>query len=200
MSRFPNSTLILASTSPRRREILETLNIDFAVAVVDVDEALRAGEAPEEMVLRLAEAKAEAADVEPGSFVIGADTAVVVDGEVLGKPRDEAHELAMLARLSGRVHRVLTGVALRGPHGTRSVLSETDVQFREIGRDEGLAYWHSGEPQDKAGGYAVQGLGGIFVERIEGSYSGVVGLPVFETVALLREAGFEVMDKQAGND
>jgi septum formation protein len=200
MSRTPNRALKLASTSPRRREILETLGIDFAVVVVDVDEELRAGESPEDMVLRLAEAKAEAADVEPDSFVLGADTAVVIDGETLGKPRDEADAVAMLERLSGRVHRVLTGVALRGPHGTRSVLSETDVQFREIVRDEALAYWHSGEPQDKAGGYAVQGLGGIFVERIEGSYSGVVGLPVFETVALLREAGFDVMKRQAGND
>lgn len=200
MSRTPHRTLKLASTSPRRREILETLGIDFAVVVVDVDEEPRAGESPEDMVLRLAEAKAEAADVEPDSLVLGADTAVVIDGEILGKPRGEADAVAMLARLSGRVHRVLTGVALRGPHGTRSVLSETDVQFREIGRDEALAYWHSGEPQDKAGGYAVQGLGGIFVERIEGSYSGVVGLPVFETVALLREAGFDVMKRQAGND
>ena len=200
MSEAANRSLMLASTSPRRREILETLGIDFTIVVVDVDEDVRAGESPEDMVLRLAAAKAEAAAVAPGSLVLGADTAVVVDGEILGKPRDEADALAMLARLSGRVHRVLTGVALRGPHGTRSILSETDVQFREIGRDEALAYWHSGEPQDKAGGYAVQGLGGIFVERIRGSYSGVVGLPVFETVALLREAGFEVMKRQAGND
>lgn len=200
MSKAPNRTLQLASTSPRRREILATLGIEFAIVAVDVDEAMLDGESPEEMVLRLAVAKAEAADVDADSLVLGADTAVVIDGESLGKPRDAADELAMLARLSGRVHRVLTGVALRGPHGTRSVLSETDVQFREIGRDEALAYWHSGEPQDKAGGYAVQGLGGIFVERIEGSYSGVVGLPVFETVALLREAGFDVMKRQAGND
>ena len=200
MSETVNRGLMLASTSPRRREILEALGIDFTVVVVDVDEDVLAGESPEDMVLRLAAAKADAAEVAADSLVLGADTAVVIDGEILGKPRDEADALAMLARLSGRVHRVLTGVALHGPHGTRSALSETDVQFREIGRDEALAYWHSGEPQDKAGGYAVQGLGGAFVERIAGSYSGVVGLPVFETVALLREAGFDVMKRQAGND
>ena len=104
-----------------------------------------------------------------------------------------ATTLAMLAALSGRGHRVVTGVALGGADGTRTALSETDVYFREISRDEALAYWQSGEPCDKAGAYAIQGLGGAFVERIEGSYSGVVGLPVFETVALLNEAGLGLM-------
>jgi septum formation protein len=102
----------------------------------------------------------------------------------------------MLERLSGRGHKVLTGVALHGARGTQTVLSETDVYFREISRDEALAYWQSGEPCDKAGAYAVQGLGGVFVERIEGSYSGVVGLPVFETATLLSNAGLGVVTRQ----
>jgi septum formation protein len=185
--------LHLASTSPRRREILAALNLDFTVVHVDVDETPCAGESPGDMVLRLAVAKVEAAPIGPEHRVLGADTAVVINGRALGKPVDEADCLAMLAALSGRRHEVVTGVALSGPDGTRTALSETDVYFREIRRDEALAYWQSGEPCDKAGAYAIQGLGGAFVERIEGSYSGVVGLPVFETVALLNEAGFDLM-------
>jgi septum formation protein len=200
MNPHPNPELVLASKSPRRSEILKALGVAFRVVSVNVDEAPLDGESPAELVLRLALAKAVAADVDSGSIVLGADTAVVVDGEALGKPRDEAEALSMLQRLSGRVHKVLTGVVVNGPHGTRSALSETDVYFREIGRDEALAYWQSGEPGDKAGAYGVQGLGGMFVERIDGSYSGVVGLPVFETVALLREAGFDVMNGHANHD
>ena len=200
MNQGPTLELLLASKSPRRSEILTALGIPFRTVSVDVDESPLDGETPVEMVSRLAAAKAQAVDVGPGSLALGADTEVVIDGEALGKPRDEAEALAMLQRLSGRVHQVLTGVAINGPHGTRSVLSKTDVYFREIGRDEALAYWQSGEPVDKAGAYAVQGLGGIFVERIDGSYSGVVGLPVFETAALLREAGFDVMNRQTDHD
>jgi len=185
--------LHLVSASPRRREILTSLDLAFTVVPVAVDETPLDSETPGEMVLRLAVAKAGAAAVEPGDFALGADTAVVIDGRALGKPLDEADCLAMLATLSGRCHKVLTGVALAGANGVRTALSETDVYFREISRDEALAYWQSGEPCDKAGAYAIQGLGGAFVERIEGSYSGVVGLPVFETVALLKEAGFGVM-------
>jgi len=187
-------TLQLASTSPRRREILSALGLSFSVVHVDVDEAPLAGECPEEMVVRLAVAKAAAAPAGAGTAVIAADTAVVVDGRVLGKPEGEDDCVAMLATLAGRGHRVFTGVALRTATGTRTALSSTDVYFRDIGRDEALAYWHSGEPRDKAGGYGIQGLGGLFVERLEGSYSGVVGLPVFETAALLDEAGFRLLD------
>ena len=185
--------LHLASTSPRRREILAALNLDFTVVHVEVDETPLDGEVPDEMVLRLAVAKAEAAAIGPEQVSLGADTVVVIDGRILGKPVDEADCLAMLAALSGRGHKVVTGVALGGAGGTRTALSETDVYFREISRDEALAYWQSGEPRDKAGAYAIQGLGGAFVERIEGSYSGVVGLPVFETLALLNEAGLGLM-------
>ena len=190
-------TLHLASTSPRRREILANLGLDFDIVPVDVDESPQDGESPAAMVLRLAVAKAQAAEIDAGGIALGADTAVVVDDHVLGKPHDEADCLRMLELLSGRAHQVLTGVALCGPQGPATALSETDVYFREIGRDEARAYWQSGEPCDKAGAYAIQGLGGAFVEHIEGSYSGVVGLPVFETIRLLRAAGIDVLAKQA---
>lgn len=192
--------LHLASSSPRRREILAALQLEISVVKVDVDETQSAGETPTDMVLRLAIAKVEAAVVNTGNLVLGADTAVVIDGRALGKPADEADCLAMLDALSGRGHKVLTGVALRGPNGMSTALSETDVYFREISRDEALAYWQSGEPHDKAGAYAIQGLGGVFVERIEGSYSGVVGLPVFETVALLTKAGLDVVTMWTADD
>jgi septum formation protein len=185
--------LHLASTSPRRREILDALNLDFMIIHVDVDESPLDGESPGDMVLRLATAKAEAADIAPVDLALGADTAVVIDGRALGKPVDQSDCLAMLQTLSGRGHKVVTGVALHGAGRTQTVLSETDVYFREISRDEALAYWQSGEPCDKAGGYAIQGLGGTFIERIEGSYSGVVGLPVFETMALLKNAGISAL-------
>ena len=186
-------TLRLASTSPRRREILAALGLEFSVVHVDVDESPLPGEDPGDMVLRLAVAKAEAANAGPADVVIAADTAVIADEHVLGKPLDREDCLATLDLLGGRAHKVLTGVAVHGPSGSRTALSETNVYFREISRDEALAYWQSGEPQDKAGAYGIQGLGGAFVERIEGSYSGVVGLPVFETVALLKQAGYGFM-------
>jgi septum formation protein len=198
MTRSP--TLILASTSPRRRDVLASLELDFVVVPVDVDESPRDGETPGDMALRLAVAKAKAADMSGDGIALGADTVVVIDERALGKPKDEADCLAMLDVLSGRGHKVLTGVALHGPNGTRTALSETDVYFREISRDEALAYWQSGEPCDKAGAYAIQGLGGVFVKRIVGSYSGVVGLPVFETAALLANEGLGVVPKQIAND
>jgi septum formation protein len=121
--------------------------------------------------------------------VLGADTAVVLDGEMLGKPRDRDSALAMLARLSGRTHRVLTAVALVGVHGQSLALSTSEVQFRELARDECARYWDSGEPRDKAGAYAIQGLGAVFVSGLRGSYSGVMGLPLYETAGLLAAAG-----------
>jgi len=152
------------------------------------------------MVLRLATAKACAAEVKTTRFVIGSDTAVVLDGDVLGKPRDQEDALTMLLRLSGRRHSVVTGVALLGPDGVQTALSTTDVFFREISRDEAIAYWQSGEPRDKAGAYGIQGRGGAFVESIKGSYSGVVGLPVYETVRLLQNAGIDILLKRTDND
>ncbi|NNF40003.1 MAG: septum formation inhibitor Maf [Woeseiaceae bacterium] len=188
--------LCLASSSPRRREILTALGLRFSVKAVDVDEQPLAGETSDQMVVRLAVAKAAAARTGVDELVLGADTAVVVDGAVLGKPQDQADAIAMLGRLSGRTHRVVTGVALLGPEGAETTLGVADVRFRDIRQDEALAYWHSGEPCDKAGAYAIQGLGGVFVEAIEGSYSAVVGLPVFETAKLLLNAGIDVMARQ----
>ncbi|MCH7830768.1 MAG: septum formation inhibitor Maf [Proteobacteria bacterium] len=185
--------LHLASSSPRRQEILRALGLTFTAQGADIDESRLDGETPEQMVLRLAAAKASAAVAAEGQLVLGADTAVVLGGRVLGKPRDESDAVEMLLRLSGCTHRVLTGVALQTSAGSKVVVSATDVRFREIDRDEARAYWHSGEPRDKAGAYAIQGLGGMFVEAISGSYSGVVGLPVFETVNLLRAAGVTVL-------
>ena len=184
--------LHLASQSPRRQEILAALGLKFTAAGVDVEERRLDAEAPDDMVLRLARAKAAAAEVPAGSIVIGADTAVILDDEVFGKPAGRDDALAMLAALSGKTHCVMTGVAVRSDAGLRAAVSTTEVQFREISPDEALAYWQSGEPRDKAGAYAIQGRGGVFVAAISGSYSGVVGLPVYETARLLRDAGLDI--------
>lgn len=185
--------LYLASTSPRRREILESLGLDFAVQSVEIDESPITGESALELVLRLAALKAAAIDCSEAVCVLAADTVVVLNGEVLGKPQHEAQALDMLMRLSGRSHTVLTGVALKTMDATHMTHSSSEVQFREIGRDEAYRYWQSGEPVDKAGAYGIQGLGGLFVEAIHGSYSGVVGLPVFETAGLLKLAGIDLL-------
>lgn len=189
-------TLHLASASPRRREILEALGLVFTFAGVDLDETPRRGEAADAMVLRLATEKALAAAGEGDDRVIlGADTVVILGDRILGKPRSADDALQMLAELSGRTHDVLTGVALC--HGGRvdTAISRSSVRFREIPGDEAARYWQSGEPRDKAGAYAIQGLGGVFVESLRGSYSGVVGLPVFETAQLLRDAGIEILPR-----
>ncbi len=185
--------LCLASTSPRRREILESLGLDFAVQSVEIDESPITGESALELVLRLAARKAAAIDCGDAVCILAADTVVVLNGEVLGKPQHEAQALDMLMRLSGRSHTVLTGVALKTMGATHVTHSSSEVQFREIGRDEAHRYWQSGEPVDKAGAYGIQGLGGLFVEAIHGSYSGVVGLPVFETAGLLKLAGIDLL-------
>ena len=185
--------LILASSSPRRREILTALGAVFTVRVADVDETPLADEDPADLVIRLAASKAGAVARAGDEVALGADTEVVLDGRTFGKPGNEADALEMLAALSGRSHRVLTGVAVSGPGGTASALSDTEVRFRDIDPDEARRYWHSGEPRGKAGAYAIQGLGGLFVEAINGSYSGVVGLPVFETAGLLAGAGIDLL-------
>jgi septum formation protein len=187
-------TLYLASASPRRRELLAQIGVQCRVLPVDLDESPTLGEAAEVYVRRLALEKARAAlsMLEPagGALVLAADTAVVVGTLVLGKPRDAADAAAMLRKLAGREHRVLSGVALVGPGlGERSALSESRVRLRPIEEAEMAAYWATGEPGDKAGGYAIQGLGAVFVEDLTGSYSGVMGLPLFETAALLAAAG-----------
>ena len=189
-----NPDLHLASASQRRRELLTSLGLSFTFGGVDADESSLPGEAVSEMVLRLATLKARTA-FDSGAYtvpVLGADTVVVLEDRVFGKPGSEEEALAMLASLSGRAHEVLTGVAVVSNGEFQTAVSLTEVRFREIHPDEALAYWQSGEPAGKAGAYAVQGQGGIFVSAIRGSYSGVVGLPVFETAELLRGAGIQL--------
>lgn len=189
------TAIYLASASPRRRELLAQIGVGFEVVSVDVNEDLHPGEAPEVYVLRLALAKARAAHALRGDRpVLGADTTVVVDEAILGKPAGRADGIAMLARLSGRSHHVYTGVAVIAPDGTATTrLSVSTVSFRALSTKEIEAYWASGEPADKAGGYAVQGLGAMFIERLEGSYSGVMGLPLCETAELLRECAIPLL-------
>jgi len=186
----------LASASPRRRQLLEQLGLRFEVTAADVDERPRPGESPRDYVLRVARAKASAAADRLGGPVLpilAADTAVVLNGAILGKPRDREDAIGMLGRLSGRSHQVLSAVALWKGGAVRTALNESQVRFRGITPGEAAAYWESGEPRDKAGAYGIQGMGGMFVEHLAGSYSGVVGLPLLETTALLQEAGIGVL-------
>lgn len=187
-----SATLRLASASPRRRELLASIGFDesaIEIAPADIDETPRSGETPKAYVTRLARAKAEAGAVGSCLPTLGSDTAVTLDGRILGKPQNREHARAMLMALSGRTHEVLTAVAITGPGGMLDVCVSTRVVMREIERFEIDAYWATGEPIDKAGGYAIQGRAAIFVERIEGSHSAVVGLPLFETADLLRRQG-----------
>ena len=184
----PVSPLVLASASPRRRALLEQLGIPLRIDPAHLDENVRPGEPAERYVLRLAREKAEAVrGRHPDATVLAADTSVVLDGAVLGKPASPDEAVEMLRRLSGRRHQVMTAVAVAGT-GERLVTAA--VTFAPA--DEAALRWYvsTGEPMDKAGAYAVQGIGGFLVERIEGSHSAVVGLPLVETVALLRESGY----------
>lgn len=193
MSQDNHPELILASASPRRRALLQQIGVTFQVRTVDVDETPKLSENPEAYVLRLARDKAEAVanTLASPQWVLGSDTAVVVDDEILGKPVDLADLQRMLARLSGRSHRVLTGVVLSGIRA-ESCLSDSTVWFRNIDAREIEAYWRSGEPCDKAGGYAIQGLGAVFVRQLSGSFSGVMGLPLFETAQMLSRVGIRL--------
>jgi septum formation protein len=189
---MPAEFIYLASGSPRRRELLRQIGVAFRLLTVAVDESVRGGEAPLDYVARLAAAKAESGwgtRATPDAAVLAADTAVVLEHEIFGKPRDDRDGEAMLLKLSGRTHEVLTAVALRSAAGVESRVSRSEVTFRVIGRAEARAYWDSGEPQDKAGGYAVQGLGAVFIAHLSGSFSGVMGLPLYETAELLAAAG-----------
>lgn len=184
--------LILASASPRRRALLSQLGVCYDCDPAEIDETPLAGEAPGEYVQRMAREKAEAVapkHVSSDCAVLAADTTVVLGDDLLGKPRDHFHGLAMLARLSGRSHSVMTALCLRGPWGVVGELVETGVEFQQLPREVCEAYLATGEPWDKAGAYAIQGLGGAFVRAIHGSYSNVVGLPLAETWRLLANHG-----------
>ena len=225
-SRGPASAAMihLASKSPRRRLLLDQIGVGYTIVDAPIDEVRRPGEPPKRFVERMAREKAQAGLAALGDArtapVLAADTAVVLDEQVLGKPRDEGHAIAMLRALSGRMHRVISAVAIAGiragdagngladtdGHGPaagpgadpgagdtpRVMTSVSRVWFREITPDERRSYCASGEPLDKAGAYAIQGRAAIFVARLDGSFSGVMGLPLFETASLLREAGIEV--------
>ena len=182
--------LILASASPRRRELLAVAGFRVHVDPADVDERQLAGESPDAYVTRVAVAKAAAGLARhPDDVVLGADTTVVIDGEVLGKPRDDDEAARMLTRLSGRRHEVLTGVAVLVGRNVVTRTERTQVWFTELSPGDVMGYVESGEARDKAGAYAIQGLAARFIPRIEGSYSNVVGLPVATVWEMLREAG-----------
>lgn len=192
MSAIPTAApvLCLASASPRRGELLAQIGVTYEVAPAEIDEVRLSGEPPREYVLRLAREKACAVRARrPQGPVLAADTAVVLGKSVYGKPRDRDDALAMLEALGGRAHQVLTAVALATPAGLTSALSESTVELRALSAAERRAYWDTGEPADKAGAYAIQGLGAVFVRSLSGSFSGVMGLPLYETAQLLRAAG-----------
>lgn len=184
--------LCLASASPRRRDLLASIGVTVSVIPSDVDETPKQGESAAAYVKRLAVAKALAAAPKTLLPVLGSDTAVVVDGTILGKPVNADDAAAMLRQLSDRTHQVLTAVAVTGPKGVLCCCVTTDVKMRQITAQEISDYWLTGEPADKAGGYAIQGLAAIFVEEIKGSHSAVVGLPLYETAQLLGQQGVPI--------
>jgi len=202
MRRAGEPAVCLASASPRRRELLAQIGIGCVVAPADVDETVQAGEAVEAYVLRLARAKARLVWEQPGRRppgpVLAADTAVAIGGEVLGKPVDLADCRRMLGRLSGAVHEVLTAVAVISGAGETTAVSRSEVAFRALRPAEIDAYWQTGEPADKAGGYAIQGLGAVFIRDLRGSYSGVMGLPLYETARLLSGHGVAALAGTGG--
>lgn len=182
--------LCLASMSPRRRELLAQIGVPHTVVAAHVDEALLPAEQPADYVARLARLKATTVRQRGEALpVLAADTTVVLEGSIYGKPADRAEGIAMLTALAGRTHQVLTAVALATGRNVALRVNCSTVRFRNIERGEMEAYWETGEPRDKAGGYAIQGYGAVFVTALTGSYSSVMGLPLLETAELLRAAG-----------
>ncbi|MDO6839538.1 Maf family protein [Paraglaciecola chathamensis] len=182
--------LILASQSPRRAELLSQIGVPFTALSADIDESILPNETPENYVQRLAQQKAQAgwrasADTAKRRLVLGADTVVVINEQVMGKPKDFDDASAMLNLLSGQQHQVLTAVTVTSGQRFETILVKTDVTFCALSPSQIEAYWQTGEPKDKAGSYAIQGIGGKFVTHIKGSYSAVVGLPLYETNQLL---------------
>jgi septum formation protein len=196
----------LASSSPRRRELLAQLGVAFEIVQPDVDEVVIAGESPDDYVVRLALEKARAGwqllrqTAQPQRPVIGADTCIVCGTQLMGKPEDRVHFNRLFDKLSGTTHYVYSAVAVTGSDGSegsklteRYRINRSCVEFREVPQQERDVYWQTGEPADKAGGYAIQGMAAAFVKNLNGSYSGVVGLPLFETAELLKEFGIDVV-------
>lgn len=191
--------IYLASRSPRRAEILKLLNIKFEVISPDIDESVHFDESPEGYVLRLAQAKAakglyELQALQLASLpMLAADTTVAIDGTILGKPESDEQSRTMLLGLSGRWHEVHTAVALASEYGIMTALSSTRVEMADLTKEDIQAYIATGEPSDKAGAYGIQGFASTFIKRIEGSYSGVMGLPIYETCQLLKAAGVKLI-------
>ena len=193
------SLICLGSASPRRSELLHQIAVAHVIRSANIDESSRLNELPEHYVLRMALEKGRAvlarADLSaPVLPVLAADTVVVLDEKMMGKPCDQADGLAMLRSLSGRRHKVMTAVALLAPGYETSCLSISHVEFCAMSEADMLAYWRTGESVDKAGGYGIQGYAATFIKNIEGSFSGVMGLPLFETGQLLREFGIDICE------
>ena len=195
-----NKRIYLASRSPRRAELLQQLGITFEILPSDIDESVVEGESPANYVTRLAREKAEACLISLQSNkattlapILAADTTVSIDGVILGKPESDEDAYAMLARMSGRQHEVHTGIAVATESGIEVALSTTYVQMGNLSDADIRAYIATGEPHDKAGAYGIQGLAGTFIRHIEGSYSGVMGLPIYETSLLLKNAGVQIL-------
>ena len=193
--------LHLASRSPRRSELLARLGLDFGVLDLDIPEQRQPGEAPDDYGRRVAREKAGAGLLRvmavPGAVVLGADTEVVLDDDVFGKPADDADAAAMLRRLSGRTHRVITAVSLVSASRELQATSISEVTFAPLTEDEIVAYVASGEPRGKAGAYAIQGRAQVFISHLSGSYSGVMGLPLHETATMLRALGIPMWSRPA---
>ena len=185
MSLF-DSEIILASASPRRAELLDQIGVKYTIQVADINEDEQPNESAGDLVQRLAVEKSQAISSEVNQAVLGADTLGVLDGKLLVKPRDFNHAHEMLSSMSGQWHEILSAVAITYQGKTNVKLNRNSVLFRQLTNDEIKTYWETGEPQDKAGAYAIQGLAAPFIERIEGSYSGIMGLPLFETAELLK--------------
>jgi septum formation protein len=186
-------SIILASASPRRQELLNQIGVCYTVCAVEIDETPLVNELPLAYVQRLAAEKSAAcvAKLQTTLPVLAADTAVILGDRIMGKPKDKEDALNMLRLLSGKTHQVYSAISLRGSEHAQAV-NITDVTFKNLDEQEILDYWHSGEPVDKAGAYAIQGKGGVFVVSISGSFSGVVGLPLYETAQLLFKQGMDI--------
>ena len=185
--------LILASASPRRKQLLEQLGVVATICSTDIDETPQEGELAADYVRRLASCKAETvALLNPNAIVLGADTIIALEGNLLGKPLSKQHAFDMWNMMSGKWHQVLTGVSVFANGESRTVLNSNDVLFCELSEKSMQTYWESGEPADKAGAYAIQGYAARWIKEIRGSYSGIMGLPLYETAELLKEAGMSI--------
>lgn len=193
MVELTSGRVVLASASPRRLDLLRRIGVEPVVMPAHIDETARPGESAQALVGRLASAKAEAVDVDPGLLVIAADTVVVLDGEILGKPGGHAEAEMMLRRLGGRTHAVMTGIACRREGQTVRAVVRTEVTFRHLTMQEVVWYVATGESHDKAGGYGIQGAAGAFVTSVVGSDTNVVGLPLSETITLARQVGIDLL-------